>query len=460
MSAIPELRLETGLPADLNAEKTILASILLDNEYFFDDSLELEAEDFSLDSHRRIYLRMSEMLYGMVEGVRHVDIVTLSNELSRQKEIEAVGGWAYLASLTEGVPRNLRVHEYARIIKEKRRLRQAILLFSNGIARAADQGESSLDLIGNVQEQLADIVGQGSSGAVRIGSITPTIEGNVNRKRTISNERTALEMTWGLSGLDEKTHGCFRGEFTVIGGESSGGKTALAVQIAIDNAREGTPVVIYSLEMTKEALTQRFYPSMSEVLTNNHLRDPRLMNTGTHIPEMNKISRELAHLPIDIDDSPVRIDKLRGRIKAMVRKWKKEISCDKMLVLVDYLQLIKGMPGMSGVEQFANTLFILRDIPKEVPEIHLAVLSQYSQGDKFTKKASSRTKDSLYGGSVIHHAAQNVFMVAVEDPEKRDAADLLDAEIKIAKQREGARTKVTCCFDRDHLRFCYAQRQM
>ena len=138
----------------------------------------------------------------------------------------------------------------------------------------------------------------------------------------------------------------------------------------------------------------------------------------------------------------------------MCRKWKKETGGNKILVIVDYLQLIKGLPKMAPLEQFSNILFTLRDIPKDEPDVHLVVLSQYSQGDKFVKKSAGRTKDSLYGGSVIHHAAQNVFMISIEDPEKRDEKDLLDASIRIVKQREGKRTKVTCYFDRDHVRFC------
>jgi replicative DNA helicase len=410
---------------------------------------------------------MNDILSGLVEGVIHVDIVTLSHVLGERKDnnrvtwLELIGGVAYLASLTEGLPMRPVIGEYVGIISEKSRLRRLTAVFNSGIAQVEAQSGNASDVATAVENQMADIVDEASVGVVRIGSITASIEQRVSKKRVVVDERrTALEMTWGLDKLDAATHGCFRGEFTILGGESSGGKTAMAVQIAIANALEGTPVAIFSMEMTKESIASRFYPSMSEVLTNNHMRDPRLMNTHTHVPEMKRISRELSRLPIDIDDrSPVRIDKLKARIKMMRRKWKQESDSDKILIIADYLQLIKGMPGMSPLDQFSHILYTLRDIPKEEPDVHLLVLSQYSQGDKFMKK-SGRTKDSLYGGSVIHHTAQNVFMISIEDPDKRDDLDLLDAEIKIAKQREGKRTKVNCNFDRDHLRFCYAQRVM
>ena len=445
------------VPANIDAEKTVLGAILLDNEAFFDDTVDLLSTDFFLDSHRKIYSAMNDILFGMIEGVKTADIVTLSNELRARKEIDNIGGVQYLAGLTEGLPQRPVIEEYVRIVKDKARLRKLLGILKAGIARAEDQSQSSAEVTETVQEQLADVVGEGTTSAVRIGSITSVVEASVNKKRVVSSDRASLDMTWGFDKLDDVTRGCFRGEFTIIGGESSGFKTALGVQVTIANAREGTPVIWFSMEMAKEALARRFYPSMSEILTSGQMRDPRLMNAHTHIPEMQKISRELSHLPIDIDESSaLRIDKLRGRIKMMRRKWKQESDSEKILVIVDYLQLIKGLPRMSPLEQFSHILYTLRDIPKEEPDVHLAVLSQYSQGDKFVKKGG-RTKDSLYGGSVIHHTAQNLFMISVEDPEKRENNDLLDAEIKIAKQREGKRTKVNCYVDRDHLRFCMPQ---
>src|ERR1700761_8671726 len=101
MATVPDLTLDAGLPANVDAEKTILGAILLDNAAHSEAAEKLVPDDFSLDSHRRIYQRMGEVLTAQ----RAVDIVTLSNELARYKEIEAVGGVAYLASLTEGLPR-------------------------------------------------------------------------------------------------------------------------------------------------------------------------------------------------------------------------------------------------------------------------------------------------------------------------------------------------------------------
>ena len=117
---MPDLTLDAGLPANIDAEKTILGALLLDNAAHSEAAEKLTEEDFSLDSHRRIFMRMNELM----DAQRAVDIVTLANELARNKEVEAIGGVAYLASLTEGLPRRPVIEEYIRIVKDKSLLRR------------------------------------------------------------------------------------------------------------------------------------------------------------------------------------------------------------------------------------------------------------------------------------------------------------------------------------------------
>jgi replicative DNA helicase len=442
---------DNGLPANIDAEKTILGAILLDNEAFFDDSYELQADDFSLDSNKKIYVVMNEILFGMVEGAKQVDIVTLSHELAKRRWIEDVGGVAYLASLTEGLPRRPRIEEYVRIVKDKAMLRRLMMITSASTARAADQSETALEVLGALQVSLLELESGVEGQSVSIGSMTSAVESKIRNNRQISNERTALDMSWGLKGLDEHTRGIHKGEFTVIAGESGGYKSSMLLQIMLANAKEGTPCAMFSMEMSAEQMTQRCYPMISDILTAAHVRDPRLMNAHTHIPEMEKISRILSGLPIEIDDTKqLRIDKLIARMRVLRRK--KGIR----LFGIDYLQLVKGMPKKPRQDAFEEIVFALRDFPTLEPDCHLIALSQYSKADGFTK-SKKRSSENMFGGSIIKHAAQNIIMISVENPEKRDANDLLDAEFRIDKMREGPKGKVTCVLDRDHYRFTYMQ---
>src|SRR6201994_4137224 len=143
MASLSDVSLDRGLPASVEAERSILGAILLDNHAYNEAAEKLRPEDFSLDSHRRIYSRMSEL----IDQQRAVDIVTLAEELARRKEVEAVGGVAYLASLTEGLPRRLSIEEYVRIVKDKSLLRQLIHICSSAITTAADQSEDAIDVL-------------------------------------------------------------------------------------------------------------------------------------------------------------------------------------------------------------------------------------------------------------------------------------------------------------------------
>jgi replicative DNA helicase len=293
-----------------------------------------------------------------------------------------------------------------------------------------------------------EINADGPEHSTPIGQID--VESGIRGKRSISSERTALELTWGVRGLDDFTHGAFKGEFTVVGGEESSGKSSFLLQMLMANAAEGVPCGLFSLEMSKDQVKRRCYPLLSEILTSSMIRDPRLINSHTHVPEMERITQEMANLPIYIDDTrDLRIDKLISRMRMMRRKF------GVKLFGLDFLQLVKVMPKMQGQEAFIDTVIKLRDFPAMIePDCHLIALSQYSNQDNFVK-GKKRGTSSYYGGSVIRYAAQNLLMISVEDQEKRDPNDLLDAEFRVAKQRDGKRGKVSCFWDRDHYKFTY-----
>lgn len=149
-STVPDLTLEAGLPANLDAERTILGAILLDDSAIKEAKEVICSDDFSLDSHRRIFLRMGELS----DAAMPVDIVTLKNELGKHKETESIGGVAYLASLTEGLPRRPVISEYIRIIKDKSIARRLMGISYSAIARAADQSEEAVSTLEFVEREI------------------------------------------------------------------------------------------------------------------------------------------------------------------------------------------------------------------------------------------------------------------------------------------------------------------
>ena len=261
MATVPDLTLEAGLPANLDAEKTILGAILLDNTAHAEAAQSLKSDDFSLDSHRRIFLRMTEL----IDTGRTVDIVTLSNELARYKEVESVGGVAYLASLTEGLPRRPVIEDYIRIVKDKSMLRRLMGICSAAIAKAADQSQDAIGVLDETESQLLEVSDAGlTQGLQSIEFIIRDSFGSIDNLYKQSRDVTGLAT--GFTDFDRMTSGLQKGELIIIAARPSMGKTALAINIAENAAlRYGSVVAIFSLEMSRESLLRRMLASQANV---------------------------------------------------------------------------------------------------------------------------------------------------------------------------------------------------
>src|SRR6201997_3204102 len=144
-----DINLERGLPASIEAERSILGAILLDNG-LYDQAAPLKPDDFSLDAHRRIFARMSDL---QTMG-RPVDMITLAEELDRRKEVEAVGGVAYLSSLIDGVPDRPSIEHYVRIVRNKALLRGLINIAQNAIAQAIEHADEAEEVLEQVEQAI------------------------------------------------------------------------------------------------------------------------------------------------------------------------------------------------------------------------------------------------------------------------------------------------------------------
>ena len=337
MATIPDLTLEAGLPANLDAEKTILGAILLDNAAHAEAAESLKSDDFSLDSHRRIFLRMSEL----IDTGRAVDIVTLSNELARYKEIESVGGVAYLASLTEGLPRRPVIEDYIRIVKDKSMLRRLMGICSAAIAKAADQSQDAIGVLDETESQLLEVSQGGlTQGLQPIEVIVRDSFGSIDNLYKQSREVTGLAT--GFTDFDRMTSGLQKGELIIIAARPSMGKTALAINIAENAAlRYGSVVAIFSLEMSRESLLRRMLASQAGV------DQQRIQKGFIGREEQERLQTALSQLVesrMFIDDSA---GATMAEMRAKARRLKQNAG-GLDLVMVDYLQLMSAtLPGGS-----------------------------------------------------------------------------------------------------------------
>ncbi len=264
-----DFSLEKTLPNNLEAERSVLGAILLDDKALFTVIEKLRKEDFYLESHRRIFDKM----YALAANARPVDLVTLKNELQRSDELESAGGPAYLASLTDGLPRAVNIEHYAQIVKEKATLRRLIQISNEIMTRSLQSQETSEEILEAVEKSVFDLSNQQfRSGFTAIdplvSAVYKQIEEVANRKSLV----TGLET--GFTELDKMTAGLHPSDLIIIAARPGLGKTSLCLNIAQHAAlKKGQTIGIFSLEMSKEQLVKRLLCAEAEI-------DAHKVNTG------------------------------------------------------------------------------------------------------------------------------------------------------------------------------------
>ncbi len=454
MAAFSDVSLERGLPASVEAERSILGAILLDNHSYNEAAEKLRSEDFSLDSHRRIYSRMAEL----IDAHRAVDIVTLAEELARRKEVEAVGGVAYLASLTEGLPRRPSIEEYVRIVKDKSLARQLIGICNTAITRAADQSDEALVVLDAAESGLLEVSERGiTRGFAGIPEIVRDSFGTIDNLYAQQKEVTGLATHY--TQFDKMTSGLQASDLIIIAARPSMGKTAWAINIAENAAvRDGKIVAVFSLEMSKESLLRRMLASQALV-------SMQKIQTG-FIPKADRgklmeALERLAESKIFIDDTPaIALSEMRAKARRLQRQ---QGALD--LIVIDYLQLMSASSFGVGARRYENrTQEVsaisrgLKALAKElrVPVVALSQLSRASEqrgGDKKPMLSDLRESGSIEQDAdvvaFIHRDSYyNKDENGEEDPDSKNKAEII-----IAKQRNGPTGSVHLAYLAECTRF-------
>ena len=432
------------LPANVEAERSILGAILLDNFAYNQAAEHLRTDDFSLDSHRRIYARMVDL----AESSRPIDMITLIEELERHKDLQAIGDVGYVSSLIEGVPERPSIEHYVKIVRDKALLRGLISAANTAIARASEQSDAADEILSDSEAAIFQLsekrIGRGFMG---VQEIVRESFGSVDALLQRGQRITGLATHY--SDLDEMTSGLQRSDLVIIAARPSMGKTAFAMNIAENAAIEDQQVVgVFSLEMSREALLMRLLCSQARV-------DAHKMRTGSlWQDDMKKVVRameQLAHAPIYIDDTPgISISEMRAKARRL-----KQSQGRLDLIIVDYLQLMSG-----GGKRFENrTQEVsaisrgLKALAKElsVPVIALSQLSRAPEsrgGDHRPQLADLRESGS------IEQDADLVMFIFREEVYRQDDPELQGrAEIIISKQRNGPIGKIRMAFLKSCTRF-------
>ncbi len=445
--ATADYTLESTLPASVDAERSILGAILLDNFAYNQAAEHLRPDDFALDAHRRIYSRMVDL----AETSRPIDTVTLTEELARRREVEAIGGVAYITSLTDGLPRRPNIEHYVKIVRDKALLRGLIHAANTAIARAAEQSDPAEEILDAAEAAIFQLsenrIGR---GFLDIREIVKESFGSLDALYERGQRITGLETHF--VDFDNMTSGLQPSDLVIIAARPSMGKTAFAMNIAENAAvRDKKVVGMFSLEMSRESLLLRLLCSHARV-------DSHKMRTGflgrEDYAKLVTALGELSESPIYIDDTPgISLSEMRAKARRLQQS---QGRLD--LIIVDYLQLMSG--GGLGGRRFENrTQEVsaisrgLKGLAKElrVPVIALSQLSRAPEsrgGDHRPQLADLRESGS------IEQDADVVAFIFREEVYKQDDPDLDGlAELIIAKQRNGPTGKVDLAFIKRSTRF-------
>jgi len=443
MAAI-DLAFEKGLPANADAERFVLASVLLNHDAYFQVAGAIEPEDFSLEKHRRIFARMKDLY----ERGEKIDRLTITNELMKQGQLESVDGMAYLVSLDEGMPELANLDSYIRIVKDKSALRRMIFTAQKVIDRCLIAEEEPDEILAGAEESLLKL-GESRSGD-QLQSPSAIIErfpGGINA--FLDPSRRVSGLSSGFKKFDEMTGGMHGGELIIIAARPSMGKTALALNIAqhvATHPKIRKPVAVFSLEMSAASLLTRLLCAGARV-------DQHKFRIGyLNADERRRLQVALAELT----EAPLFIDDTAGihlmDIHAKLRRLK--VQHGLALVVIDYLQLMSSRGRSENRNQEVSAMSRgLKQMAKEL-DVPFVVLSQLSRASETRVGDHKPQLSDLRDSGSIEQDADLVGFIFREEVYKRDREDLKGlADLMIAKQRNGPIGNVPLTFLGQFTRF-------
>jgi replicative DNA helicase len=426
--------LERPLPQNLDAERSILGAILLDNHALNAAIENLKPEDFFLEQHRRVFNQM----IALGESQQAIDLVTLTESLHRVGELESSGGAPYLAALADGMPRVSNVEHYARIVREKALLRNLIHATHN-IQQRALEGEDGADtILDNAESSIFALAeDRVKAGLIPVKDI---VRDNFERLEKIFREGKSITgVSTGYTELDKLLSGLQPSELLILAARPSQGKTALALNFAENiSIRAGMPVAFFSLEMSKESLLQRLVASVAQI-------DAHKFRSG-HLSREDW--RRMTEALGTISSAPLWIDDAGSTSVLEIGAKARRLKRDKGLamVVVDYLQLITGRGRFNNRQEEVSSISRgLKGLAKEL-QLPVLVLSQLTRAPE-REERGPQLSDLRESGAIEQDADVVMFIYRPHwakmdaSPEERD-----QAEIQVAKQRNGPTDKVRFVF--------------
>ncbi|MFZ5851104.1 MAG: replicative DNA helicase [Actinomycetota bacterium] len=427
-------------PQDITAEQSVLGGMLLSKDAIADVVEVVRAVDFYRPAHALIYDVVLD-LYGRGEPA---DAVTVAAELTRRGEIGRVGGAPYLHTLISGVPTAANAGYYAAIVRERAVLRRLVEAGTRIVQLGYAAGGDVDDIVDRAQAEVYAVTERRTSEDYQ--PLSDIMQGTLDEIEAIASHGGQLVgVPTGFTDLDALTNGLHPGQMVIVAARPALGKSTLGLDFARSAAiRHGLTSVIFSLEMSRNEITMRLLSAEARVPL-HHMRSGSMSDE-----DWTRLARrmgEVSSAPLFIDDSP---NMSMMEIRAKCRRLKQRH--DLRLVIVDYLQLMSGARKVESrqqeVSEFSRALKLLA---KEL-EVPVVAISQLNRGPEQRTDKKPMLSDLRESGS-LEQDADVVVLLHREDAYERESPRAGEADLIVAKHRNGPTATVTVAFQGHYSRF-------
>lgn len=442
--AVRDISFNDALPDNLDAERFVLGAIMSNDTAFLQAAGTLAADDFNLEKHKRIFLRMGELH----ERGERIDRVTLANELMKHGQLQSVDGLSYLVSLDDGLPTLHNLESYVTIVKEKSLLRRIITVSQDTINRCLTCDDDAKHILGAVEDafmKLGDV--QSKNSLANPAQIITEYEGGINA--FLDTSKRIKGTSTGFLKFDEMTGGLREGELFILAARPAMGKTALALNIAqhiAENPKNPKAVAVFSLEMSKESLLTRMLCASARV-------DQQRFRAGYLSADERRSLQDSMYRMVE---APLFLDDTAGTnlmdVHSKLRRLQAEQ--DLGLVIIDYLQLMQGRGRFENrVQEISSLSRGLKLMSKEL-RVPFLVLSQLSRAPESRPGDHRPMLSDLRESGSIEQDADLVAFIFREEVYRPDKESLKGvAELILAKQRNGPTGRVKLAFLNRYTKF-------
>ena len=433
-------------PHSVEAEQSVLGGLLLDNTAWDKIADMIGESDFYRADHRLIYRHVSKL----VGNSRPADVITVSESLESTKELEGVGGLAYLGALAQNTPTAANIRRYAEIVRDRAVMRK-LAEVGTEIAETAynPMGKEAGQLLDEAESKVFASSEQGARGKQGFMDMQPLLTQVVERIDMLYNRDNPSDVTGvptGFTDLDKMTSGLQPGDLVIVAGRPSMGKTSLALNMAEHVALEsGLPVGVFSMDLGASQLVMRMLGSVGK-LDQHKVRTGRLADE-----DWRKLTDAVGRL----NDAPIHIDEtaalnsleLRARARRLHRQYGK-----LGLIVVDYLQLMSA--SSQGENRATEISEISRGLKALAKELNVPVVALSQLNRSLEQRPNKRpVMSDLRESGAIEQDADLILFIYRDEVYNQDSPDKGKAEVIIGKQRNGPIGTITLVFQGEYTRF-------